>query len=113
VPDTPTEFALALTTVGSEEEGLALARALVEQGLAACVNVIPGVTSVYRWKGAVQTDPERLLVIKTRVALFPRLQEAVHRLHAYELPELILVPLTGGDARYLAWLAEGTGDRHH
>lgn len=103
----PTEFALALTTVASEEEGLRLARALVEERLAACVNVVP-VTSVYRWKGEVAVDAERLLVIKTRTALFPRLEEAIRRLHAYELPELVLVPLAGGEARYLAWLAEGT-----
>ena len=108
MPETPTEFALVLTTVGSEEEALRLARALVDERLAACVNVVPGVTSVYRWKGEVHTDPERLLVIKTRVSLFPRLQEAVRRLHSYELPELILVPVTGGDAAYLRWLAEGT-----
>jgi periplasmic divalent cation tolerance protein len=108
-PEPPSAFALALTTVASEEDGLRLARALVEARLAACVNVVPGLTSVYRWKGEVTAEAERLLVIKTRVALFDRVQEAVRRLHPYELPELLLVPLAGGDARYLAWLAEGTG----
>ena len=108
MPDPASEFALALTTVGSQEDGLRLARALIEEGLAACVNVVPGVTSVYRWKGEVQQDAERLLVIKTRAALFPRLQETVRRLHPYELPELILIPLTGGSADYLRWLGEGT-----
>ena len=105
-PSTP--FALVLTTAGTEEEATRIARALVEDQLAACVNVAPKITSVYRWKGTVLTETEWLLLIKTRAALFPRVQEAVRRLHSYELPELLLVPVAGGEESYLQWLAEGT-----
>ena len=101
-------FALVLTTAGTEEEAQRIARALVEDRLAACVSVAPKITSVYRWKGTVLTETEWLLLIKTRAALFPRVQEAVRRLHSYELPELLLVPVAGGEESYLKWLAEGT-----
>ena len=105
------ELALVLTTAGSEEEAKTLARALVEEGLAACVNVVPGVTSIYRWKGQVTVGAEHLLVIKTRNELFPRVKELVRRLHSYELPELIQLPLSGGEESYLAWLVDGTSGR--
>jgi len=101
-------FALVLTTAGTEEEAQRIARALVEDRLAACVSMAPKITSVYRWKGTVLTETEWLLLIKTRAALFPRVQEAVRRLHSYELPELLLVPIAGGEESYLQWLAEGT-----
>jgi len=101
-------FALVLTTAGTEEEAQRIARALVEDHLAACVSVAPKITSVYRWKGTVLTETEWLLLIKTRAALFPRVQEAVRRLHSYELPELLMVPVAGGEESYLQWLAEGT-----
>jgi len=106
-PSTP--FALVLSTAGTEDEAQRIARALVEDQLAACVSVAPKITSVYRWKGAVLTETEWLLLIKTRRELFPRVQEAVRRLHSYELPELLLVPVEGGEASYLRWLTEGTG----
>ena len=105
-PSTP--FALVLTTAGTDEEAQRIARALVEDRLAACVSVAPKITSVYRWKGAVLTETEFLLLIKTRRELFARVLETVRRLHSYELPELLLVPLGGGEAGYLRWLAEGT-----
>jgi periplasmic divalent cation tolerance protein len=105
------ELALVLTTAGSEEEAKTLARALVQEGLAACVTSVPRVTSTYRWKGAVLTETEHLLVIKTRNALFPRVKELVRRLHSYELPELIQLPLSGGEEGYLAWLMDGTSGR--
>ena len=106
-PSTP--FALVLTTAGTEEEAQRIARALVEDQLAACVNVAPKITSVYRWKGTVLTETEWLLLIKTRRELFPRVQETVRRLHSYELPELLLIPVENGEASYLRWLAEGSG----
>ena len=105
-PTTP--FALVLTTAGTDEEAQRIARALVEDRLAACVNVAPKVTSVYRWKGAVLTETEFLLLIKTRRELFPRVRETVRRLHSYELPEVLLIPIEGGEDNYLRWLAEGT-----
>lgn len=96
---------LVLSTAGNAEEGERLARALVEERLAACVNVVPGVRSVYRWKDAVQTDAEVLLVIKTVRELFPALCRRVRELHQYELPELLCLEPTGGDQQYLAWVA--------
>jgi periplasmic divalent cation tolerance protein len=100
------EHLLVLSTVGSAEDAERIARALVERRLAACVNVVPGLTSVYRWKGEVQAEPERLLLIKTRVQRFEALRQALVELHPYELPEVLAVPLEGGHAPYLAWLDE-------
>src|SRR5262249_53438927 len=95
---------VALSTVGKAEDAERIARALVERGLAACVNVVPGVVSVYRWKGAVERDQELLLVIKTRGEGFPALRDALVELHPYELPELIAVPIAAGYEPYLEWL---------
>jgi periplasmic divalent cation tolerance protein len=85
-----------------------IATALVERGLAACVNIVPGVTSVYRWKGVVERDLELLLVIKTRADRFEALREALVSLHPYEVPELIAMPVDAGHPPYLAWLDEAT-----
>jgi periplasmic divalent cation tolerance protein len=103
------ERLLVLSTVGNAEDAERIARALVERRLAACVNVVPGLTSVYRWKGGVQAEPERLLLIKTRAQRFEALRQALVELHPYELPEVVAVPLEGGHAPYLAWLDESVG----
>ena len=105
--DAPTDFALVLTTTGTGEEALSIARALVDEGLAACVNVVPGVTSVYRWKGAVDRASEVLLLIKTRSERFEAVRQALVALHPYELPEIIALPIEAGHAPYLAWLDDG------
>jgi periplasmic divalent cation tolerance protein len=97
---------LALSTVATSEDAERIATALVERGLAACVNVVPGVVSVYRWKGVIHRDEERLLVIKTRGERFEALREALVSLHPYEVPELIALPIEGGHPPYLAWLDE-------
>ena len=102
---------VALTTVGTAEDAERIARALVEQRLAACVNVVPGVVSVYRWKGAVERDDEWLLVMKTTSERLEPLREALVALHPYELPELVALPIVGGHAPYLAWLDESVRDR--
>lgn len=81
-----------------------LAEGLVAAQLAACVNIVPGLTSVYRWQGEIQTDAEVLLLIKTDVAHYPALEEQLKREHPYELPELIAVPLATGSRPYLEWL---------
>ena len=86
-----------------------IAQALVERELAACVNVLPGVRSFYRWKGALQRDDERLLVIKTRAELFEELREALVALHPYELPEVVALPVSAGHAPYRDWIGRGTG----
>lgn len=83
-----------------------LAAALVEQRLAACVNVLPTLRSVYRWKGELQRDDEALLLIKTHASRLDALKSAVLALHPYELPEFLAVPVTTGHAPYLAWIAD-------
>jgi periplasmic divalent cation tolerance protein len=100
---------VALSTVASAEDAERVARALVERRLAACVNVVPAVVSVYRWKGKVERDEERLLVVKTRAERVEALREALVALHPYELPELVVLPVAGGHPPYLAWIAESVG----
>jgi periplasmic divalent cation tolerance protein len=100
------ERVVVLSTVGKAEDAARIARALVERRLAACVNIVPGVRSVYRWQGRVEEDEERLLVIKTRRDRFDALREALVALHPYELPEAIVLPIEAGHAPYLAWLDE-------
>ena len=102
----PVALQVVFVTAPDAEVGARLARALVEERLAACVNVVPGVRSIYRWSGAVQEDDEVLLVIKTREDRVVALSRRVHELHPYELPELIAVGVLGGSERYLAWLRE-------
>jgi periplasmic divalent cation tolerance protein len=95
---------ILLCTVPDAETGRRIAARLVEYRLAACVNLLPGVQSVYRWQGKVQSDEELLLIIKARVADYARLEAAILELHPYELPEILAVPLTGGLPRYLDWV---------
>lgn len=97
---------LVLSTVAKPEDADRIARELVEQRLAACVNVVAGVSSLYRWKGKVERDEERLLLIKTRAERFESLREALLALHPYELPELIVLPIEAGHEPYLSWLDE-------
>jgi periplasmic divalent cation tolerance protein len=99
------EAVLVLTTVPSAEAGDQIAHALVAERLAACVNVLPAMTSVYRWQGVVQRDTEHQLVIKTTRGLLAALQARLDALHPYELPELLVVPVEGGSPAYLAWVA--------
>ena len=103
------ERLVALSTVATAEDAERIARALVERGLAACVNVVPGLVSIYRWKGEVQRDGELLLVIKTRADRFEAMREALVAMHPYEVPELIALPIGAGHAPYLAWLDENSG----
>ena len=98
------DFIIVLVTASSQEEADGIAADLVGSMLAACVNVIPGVTSVYRWKEELQRDSEWLLVIKSRRDVFGTLVERVQALHSYDVPEIISLPLTGGSEAYLRWL---------
>ncbi len=100
------ERVVALSTVGTAEDAERIARALVERRLAACVNVVPNVVSVYRWKGEVARDEELLLVIKTRRDRLEALREALAGLHPYEVPELVALPVEAGHEPYLAWVDE-------
>ena len=101
-----TDKRLVLTTAGSEEEAQKIARHLVERQLAACVNVVPRVESVYRWQGKVESAQEWLLVIKTTAEGFPAVQEAICQLHSYDLPECIAVTIEDGSPPYLKWLED-------
>jgi periplasmic divalent cation tolerance protein len=100
---------VVLITVPSEEVARSIARALVEERLAACVNLVPGLTSIYRWQGEVAEDQEVLLIIKTTTFAFPRLKERVLALHPYTVPEIIALPIAEGHGAYLDWLRESVG----
>ena len=97
-------YAVVFCTVGSEPEASRIARELVARRLAACVNVVPGVQSTYRWQGAVRTDAEWLLVVKTRKDRFEQVRAAIRELHSYEVPEIVMLDVADGDAAYLAWI---------
>jgi len=99
-----TDKIIVLTTCGSEDEARKIARLLVEERLAACVQVMPGVRSVYRWKNAIQEDNELLLLIKSRRGLFEALLAAVKKLHSYDVPEIASIQIVDGSAGYLAWM---------
>jgi periplasmic divalent cation tolerance protein len=98
------ERIVVLITTGSPEEAERIAQALVAEMLAACVNIIPGVTSVYRWQGEVHRDQECLLVVKSRQDVLDDLVRRVQALHSYEVPEVIALPLVGGNEAYLSWI---------
>jgi periplasmic divalent cation tolerance protein len=99
---------IVLTTAGSQDEARKLAHALVERRLAACVNIVPQIESVYRWQGNVETATEWLLVIKTQAGCFERVRDAVKELHSYDLPECVMLEVAAGSSEYLQWLAENT-----
>lgn len=101
---------LALTTCPDENTAKAMANALVERGLAACVTRLPGVRSVYRWEGRLCEDAEVQLLIKTTEACEAALREAVAELHPYEEPELLILPVTGGSQGYLQWIEDELAD---
>jgi periplasmic divalent cation tolerance protein len=96
------------TTISTSADGHELASTLVGERLAACVNVLPQMESVYRWKGEVQTDHERQLIMKTTAARVPALQARLRQLHDYEVPEFIVLPVAGGSDAYLSWVREST-----
>ncbi len=100
------DFIVVLITTGSQEEALRIARTLVEEKLAACVNVVPRVSSFYWWEGKVQEDEESLMVVKTKAPLFPALEKRVRELHSYTVPEIIALPIKEGFRGYLDWLAD-------
>ncbi len=103
-----TDALVVLVTAPTPERAAEIARAVVEERLAACGNVVPGVRSIYRWEGKVQDDPEALLVLKTTRARFESLRARVLALHPYEVPEVIALPVEAGSAPYLDWIAEET-----
>jgi periplasmic divalent cation tolerance protein len=97
---------LVMTTAGSVDEARKIAHALVEGKLAACVNIVPQIQSVYRWHGKIEEAQEWLLFIKTTDAAFERVRGAIKQLHSYELPECIAVEIDDGSPEYLKWITE-------
>ncbi|HPF57901.1 MAG TPA: divalent-cation tolerance protein CutA [Candidatus Competibacteraceae bacterium] len=86
-----------------------IAETMVRERLAACANLVPGLTSIYRWQGAIQHDSEWLLIIKTRGTVYPLLEARIRELHSYNTPEIIALPIQTGSAAYLDWIAGNTG----
>ncbi len=98
---------VVLVTCGSAKEARKIARALVEHSIAACANILSSpVHSVYRWKGTIESAKEFLLIIKTTKARFPKLKSEVKRLHTYDVPEIIALPIAAGASNYLTWISE-------
>jgi periplasmic divalent cation tolerance protein len=97
---------LVLTTVGTEQEANQLAEEVLERRLGACVNIVSGVRSVYRWKGRVCKDSEYLLVIKTEEGEYEAVAATIGELHSYELPEILALPVEQGDRGFLSWISE-------
>jgi periplasmic divalent cation tolerance protein len=103
-----TDARIVLTTAGSPQEAEKIARALVDRRLAACVNVVPQIQSIYRWKGKMEQETEWLLIIKTRLKAFDSVRDTIKELHSYELPECIMLEISDGSAPYLNWIEENT-----
>ncbi|HKF30334.1 MAG TPA: divalent-cation tolerance protein CutA [Candidatus Binataceae bacterium] len=102
---------VVLVTCANEEQGASIARSLVGERLAACVNLVSGIRSIYRWRDKLEDDRETLLLVKTRTQLLARVERRVRELHTYEVPEIVAVRLYGGSKPYLDWLLESTATR--
>ena len=105
---TGNEFVVVLVTVGSAEEAERIGRTLVDERLAACVNVAGPIRSIYRWQGAIEEAAEHLMVAKARAADVPALDARVRALHSYDVPEVVALPIVAGSAPYLTWLGDAT-----
>jgi periplasmic divalent cation tolerance protein len=99
---------VVLVTCGSEDEALKIANILVEDHLAACVNLVAPIRSIYRWEGKMWDEREWLLIIKTQKQRFEELEKEVKSLHSYSVPEIISLPISGGSSSYLKWIKENT-----
>ena len=100
----PVSAILVLSTAPTRGEALKIARALLSKRLAACVNILPSITSLYRWKGRKEKASEVLLLIKTKKTAFKKLEQAVCKLHSYSVPEIIALPITAAGKPYLNWM---------
>ena len=103
------DFVVVLVTAPTADEAARIGRALVEERLAACANVVGPIRSIYRWQGAIEDAAEHLVLLKARAADVDALATRVRALHSYDVPEVIALPIRGGSGAYLAWLAESTG----
>ena len=104
------ELVVAFSTAGSPEEARRIATALVAEQLAACVNIVDNIHSIYRWQGAIESTAESLMLIKTRANLLPAIELRLRELHSYDVPELVAIPIGLGAQPYLDWLLASTGD---
>jgi periplasmic divalent cation tolerance protein len=104
-----TDKRIVLTTASSQEEAHRIANALVERRLAACVNIVTKIDSIYRWKDKIEESEEFLLLIKTTAGAFSRVRDAIKELHSYELPECVALPIEDGSEEYFKWIAESVG----
>lgn len=102
------DFIIILVTTSSEEEGRKIAGILIEKKLAACVNLIKDIESIYRWKGKISDEKEILMMIKTRKKLYRSVEEEVKKIHSYEIPEIIALPIISGSKDYLYWMDSET-----
>jgi periplasmic divalent cation tolerance protein len=106
--DDASDVVLALSTAPDAEQAARIARALVDERLIACANLVPGLISIYRWQGVVQSDAEVLLLMKTRRSLVRRLKERLPQLHPYQVPELVVTEVTDGLEPYCRWVRDET-----
>ena len=104
-------YVVVLITAGSSDEARGIADSLINERKAACVNIVPQVSSLFRWEGKTEEEQESLLVVKTRVELLPEVIDLVRSLHSYEVPEIIALPILGGNPDYLRWIGEETGEK--
>jgi periplasmic divalent cation tolerance protein len=102
------EYVIVLTTIPADADGAAFGRSLVDERLAACVNLLPVMSSVYRWEGRIEHDDERQVIIKTARSRVVALWERVRELHPYEVPEFVVLPIIDGNDAYLRWIGEAT-----
>jgi periplasmic divalent cation tolerance protein len=104
----PADIIVVLMTAPNGDVAAQIARPLIEEGLVACVNIVPGLRSIYRWEGKLCDEAEVLCLCKTRASLFEMVRDRIASLHPYSVPEIIAVPLAQGSAAYLAWVAQST-----
>jgi periplasmic divalent cation tolerance protein len=97
-------FVIIFCTASSEQEAASIGRTVVEEGLAACANIVPQVRSIYRWRGEIWDEGETLIIIKSREELFEQIRSRIRELHSYEVPEITAIRLDKGDAAYLQWI---------
>ena len=103
------DYIVIMSTVSGETEGQRIAEGLVNRGLAACINVVPGVTSYYKWQGNSEVGHELLMLIKTRASNYEKVRDAIKEVHSYKVPEIVALPIVNGDESYLKWMDESLG----